>query len=74
MCTSKGIWELQIDHKQTLVDQPKKYPELKQLADIPITDLVYFTNVREDGIYTYKTLGGYLCMRRDEQYIRYINS
>jgi signal transduction histidine kinase/ligand-binding sensor domain-containing protein len=41
MCSSKGIWELQIDQEQTLVQQPKKYPELRQFAGLPITDVVF---------------------------------
>jgi hypothetical protein len=41
MCSSKGIWELQIDGKQTLVQRPKKYHELKQFAGTPVTDLLF---------------------------------
>ncbi|HEX8676971.1 MAG TPA: two-component regulator propeller domain-containing protein, partial [Segetibacter sp.] len=41
MCSSKGIWELQINGSGGVVGKPKKYPELKQLAEIAVTDLVF---------------------------------
>lgn len=40
VCSNKGIWQLKVDNDRVSVTRSDRFPELKQLNDIAITDVV----------------------------------